>query len=261
MKRQYTCNIMKGGAMIGECFMLLREWRPGERKEDFINRIAAENLIGKATRKRARDIINRIFFRRFFTNGETTADNLKSILSLGYTDDLLKILYYHTALSDDLLYDFVTQYLYLLYFEGRYKLDTTDGVSFINQVISQHSFSWSENIKTKTSRGLLAACRDFGILHGTVKKQFAPVHIPEVTFYYIAYNLKSVVPAAGKIIEHPHWRLFLLTVNQVEQLFLEAHQNGNLGYYSAGGITRIDWKYESFTDFLRLFTAGKDSSA
>lgn len=256
MERHYTCNIMKGGAMVNECLMLLREWQPGEIKEDFINRITGKNLIGKVSRKRVRDIINRIFFRRFFVEGEKTAINIKSILPLGYTDDLLKILYYHTALSDDLLYDFVTMYLFKLYFDGLFKLDTSDGVNFINQVISQNSFSWSDNIKTKTSRGLLAACRDFGILKGTANKQFAPVHISEIAFYYIAYNLKSVVPVAGKIIEHPDWRLFLLTSNQVEQMFLEAHQNETLGYYSAGGITRIDWKYESFTDFLSSFPAG-----
>jgi hypothetical protein len=93
MERHYTCNIMKGGAMVDECLMLLQEWQPGERKEDFINRITGKNLIGKVSRKRVRDIINRIFFRRFFAEGDKTAINIKSILPLGYTEDLLKILY------------------------------------------------------------------------------------------------------------------------------------------------------------------------
>lgn len=258
MVRLYTCNIMKGGAMISECLLLLQEWCPGEKKGEFINRVTERNLIGKASRKRVRDIINRIFFRRFFKEEEITAINLKSLLSLGYDEDLVKLFYYHTALADDLLYDFASQWLYSLYFDGRYKLDTSDGVAYIEQLGNKITPQWSENIKTKTARGLLATCRDFGLLQGAAKKSFAPIHIPVIAFLYVAYHLKKNVPSAGRLLTHPDWRLFLLTNDQVEQLFLEAHQNGHLGYYSAGGITRIEWKYDCFTEFLGAFAAGAD---
>lgn len=257
MGKHYTCNIMKGGAMLRECLLLLQEWRPGEKKEEFIDRVTGQNLIGKVSRKRVRDIINRIFFRRFLGEGESAALNLKSLLSLGYNEDLVKLFYYHTALADELLYDFASSWLYDLYYSGRYRLDTSDGVAFIEK-LGNAAPQWSGSIKTRTARGLLAACRDFGLLSGAARKTFAPIHLPFLAFLYVAYYLKKNVPSAARLLAHPDWRLFLLSAGQVEQLFLEAHQNGYLGYYSAGGITRIEWKYDSFNEFFHAFTKGPD---
>lgn len=241
--------------MLHECLLLLQEWRPGEKKEEFIDRVSDQNLIGKASRKRIRDIFNRIFLRRFWGEDQSVVTNLKTILSLGYNEDIIKLFYYHTALADDLLYDFASTWLYALYYKGRYKLDTSDGVAFIEQ-LDKDMPQWSDNIKTKTARGLLASCRDFGLLNGAVRKTFVPIYLSLPTFLYVAYQIRKDVPSANRLLAHPDWRLFLLSADQVEQLFLEAHQNGYLGYYAAGGITRIEWKYDSFTEFIYALHKG-----
>lgn len=263
-ERHYTANMMKGGAMINESLTLLREWEEGLTPEAFSGTVVANNLLGKATRARVRDILTRTFYRRFFAPGIPSGVNVKAFAQAGFPDSVIyRLLYYHTALADDLLYDFVTHHLYSLYSAGRYQLDTVDALEFIEGLISTGRITppWSENIKVKTGRGLLAALRDFGILEGFAKKRFRPAYLPMPVFLYVAHRLQEQGVAGRGLLEHSDWHLFLLSQTEVEQYFFAAHQEGYLGYYAAGGIVRVEWRYEGVAGIARALTAGANPTA
>lgn len=258
-QRHYTSNMMKGGAMIPETLALLQEWHPGVPPEEFTNTVVSQNLLGKATRARVKDILSRVFYRRFAAPGLPSGEHIRTLMAAGFTDGVIRrLLYFHTALADDLLYDFVVQRLYPLYHAGRLQLDTSDAVVFIDELIAAGLISppWSRNIKVKTARGLLAALRDFGLLEGHAKKRFLPSYLPLPVFLYAAHYLQEQGVAGRRLIEHPHWRLFLVTEGEVEQSFLAAHQEGYLGYYAAGGIVRVEWRYEGVAGVVRALAAG-----
>lgn len=244
--------------MIDESITLLREWWPGEDSASFAERVVRENIVGKTSRNRIRDLLSRIFFRRF---PGPVANNLHTLLETRLSDrDLHLLLLYHTALADDLLYDFVTAHLFDLLTRGRVYMDTADGIQFINNLTAQGLITppWSEQITMKTSRGLLAACRDFGLLEGHNRKQFAHLHLPYSVFLYIAYSLRDRELPASQILSHPDWRLFLLEEDQVERHLLNAHQNGDLRYEAAGGIKRLDWTWHDLRGLIAHLTEGAD---
>lgn len=244
--RHYTANLQKGGAMLAETIALLREWRPGMSPEEFVNKVVARNPLGKATRARARDILGRVFFRRF-DNQTLPATHIQRLLTAELSPVVVnRILYLYAALADDLLYDFATDYLYRLYHDGRWRLGTDDAVAFIESLIAKGDITppWSENIKLKTGRGLLATLRDFGLLEGQAMKHFTPAFLPIPAFLFMAYHLGDIGIAGARLITHPHWRLYFLTPDQVERLYGEAHQMGHLGYYAAGGTVRVEWRYD-----------------
>lgn len=254
--RRYTCNLMKGVA-LAESRQLLLEWQPGEDRASFSARVAGANLLGKASRRRVRDLVQSVFWPRFFAGNVPPGELAQMMLKvISDTATAFRLVYYHAALADRLLYDFVTQWLLALYQEGRHQVVVDDGVAFIEKQIQSGLIKppWSENVKLKTAQGLLAACRDGGILRGTVKKEFAPVQLPRPVFLYMAYYLKGLVASAARLVAHPDWGLFLLTPTQVEELFLEAHQAGDLGFYCAGGIMRVEWPYPDLARFVRGFT-------
>jgi len=262
--RHYTANMMKGGAMVPEMLTLLKEWRPGTDPGTFTQEIVASNILGKSTRARVRDILSRAFFRRFAAPGVPPAEYTKAIIEAGYPEAVVKrLLYFHTALADDLLYDFAVHYLYQLYHDGRLYLDTHDSLDFINHLITDGQIypPWNENIRVKTARGLLAALRDFGLLEGGATKRFVSAFVPLPTFVFVAYFLHDQGVSGLGLLEHSHWRLFLITKQDVERLFLEAHQEEHLSYYAAGGTIRVEWRYGKLAEAVRALVEATDGAS
>ena len=80
----YTIAICKGSALLPETRALLRAWRPGETLDAFTARVQREDILGKTTAYRARDIVRRVFARRYLRPDDRPARHLKRLLaSLG----------------------------------------------------------------------------------------------------------------------------------------------------------------------------------
>ncbi len=261
--RRYTRNITKG-AMFEECRALLREWQPGTDPDDFRRQAVEGNLLGKVTRARAADVMRRAFMARFFSPEVPQAECARKLLVAGAPEGVMnRIVFYHTALGDDLLYDFVTERLYDLWRSGRYQVGTADGEAYVERLVSQGPIpgEWTSCARTKVGRGLLTVCREGGLLQGAAKKRFAPVHLPFAVFIYVAYHLKGKVASSARVVEHPDWRLFLLNEEAVERSFLDAHQREYLGYYTAGGVKRIDWRYADLCEAVDALVERADAGA
>ena len=244
--RHYRSNMMKGGALVSESLRLVEEWSPESSLEGFRETVIRDNIIDRATRTRIADILRRIFIPRFLAENVPPIVNLQALLNASQNPEIaLKALLYHTALSDDLFYDFVVCHLFDLFEQGRFRLNISDARDFIDAKIEHGEITpaWSENIRNKTGSGILAAARDFGLLEGKLEKHFLPAHLPFEVFVYVLYHLKDVGVTANRLLHHAHWRMFLLPPAEVERLLLEAHQLGFIRYNAAGNITRIDWLY------------------
>lgn len=261
--RRYTRNVTKG-SMFDECRVLLRAWQPGMEVAAFRRMVVESNLLGKVTRARAGDVLKRAFLARFLSPGAPPAECARKLLLAGAPDGVVnRIIFYHAALADDLLYDFVTEHLYALWQAGRLQVSTADGEAFIDKlaVDGRLAADWTPCARTKVARGLLTVCRDGGLLQGAVKKRFAPVHMPLAVFLYVAHYLKGEVASGSRLVEHRDWRLFLLDELSVERLFLDAHQRGYLGYQAAGGIKRIDWRYANLCEAVDALVERTDTEA
>lgn len=250
--RRYTSNLQKGGALIQECRTLLSEWAPNKSANAFENRVASNNLLGKVSRRRVRDIVKRVFVRRFDIRTTPGPEPLRRLLETAASTNVIdRILYYHTALAEDLLYDFVTHFLYERHAEGGFRVSIRETEGFLTGIERAGRLRrWTPAVRTRVARGLLAACRDFHVLEGANRKSFAPVFMPMEVFLYIAHHLKGRIASASKILEHSDWRLFLLNPGAVEQHFLSAHQESWLKYHSAGRVVRIDWSYSNVSEVV-----------
>lgn len=251
-RRRYTSNLQKGGALIQECRTLLLEWSAQESLSHFENRVASNNLLGKVSRRRVRDIIKRIFVPRFDNNMTPGPDPLRRLVEMGASAAVVdRILYYHAALAEDLLYDFVTHFLYEKHAEGGFRISIRETEGFLAGIERAGQMRrWTPAVRTRVARGLLAACRDFHLLEGANRKSFAPISIPMEVFVYVAYHLKGKVASASKLLAHSDWRLFLLDQGAVERYFLSAHQENWLKYHSAGRVVRIDWSYSNISEVV-----------
>ena len=203
------------------------------------------------SRRRVRDIVNRIFKRRFDSERTPGAGPARVLIEASLPREVTdRILYYHAALSDDLLYDFVVDFLFQKRVERGYQVTIGETEEFLTALgrAGRLEHAWTPTIRTKVARGLLAACRDFHLLEGRIRKNLAPVSMPMDVFVYVAYHLKAKVGSAAKIVEHSDWRLFLVDPSAVEQMFLRAHQDKWLMYHVAGGVIRVDWCYANLME-------------
>jgi hypothetical protein len=254
-KKVYTSRIIKAGALLPDTKMLLAHWNESKSATENLDVLKRENIFGKASRSRARDVLA-IFDRRYLRDEAVTRSLVQLERNVFPDQALNQILYFHSAQSDQLLHDVVTEVLWDFYNRGKTEVRADELQSALTGWVSEGKTSgrWQRYTTLRVAQGLLATLRDFGILQGKATKRLAPVHLATEAFVYIAFYLHQRQPSGERLIKHPEWRLFLLSINEVERLFLEAHQLRLLEYYAAGPVIRVTFPAESLEDYARAIS-------
>ena len=244
----YNTRIQKGGALLEDMRMLVRSWEEIVEKN---TKSEARRLLGKKTLARSRDTINRAFAPRFLQGDPPNAWKIARLLEDRNAEpEILRPVYYWiTARSDRLLYEYVTEELIHIAGSGDGSVRIEETATWISNRIKKADREWTPTVILKVGRGILAALRDFGILEGGSKKRVAPVHLPIEAFCYIAFWLGRLGHSGKSLVTHPDWGLFLLSPGLSERLMLEAHQQNQLSFHSAGRIYRVDFPTDDPGDY------------
>lgn len=235
--------------MIPEMRQLVRLWTDGPTDENK-EAVVRANPLGKATRSRVVDVLNRIFIPRFVLGPIPCAWKLLRALEDEHAPPALlrPVYYWVTARSEPLLSDFVTEHLIQRRATGLRAVGVPDFAAWL----ASKNMGWSDIVAVKTGRALLAALRDFGVLEGKAKKVLVRPPLPLGAFSFIAFCLTRLGIAGRDMLEHPDWTLFMLTPSDVEHLFLEAHQQRLLGYHAAGTLVSLSFSADRVEDYARV---------
>ncbi|MFN0154667.1 MAG: BrxA family protein [Gaiella sp.] len=246
----YTANIQKGGALLDDARRFVEVWDEAEDVTWNLGRIADQNLLAKPSRARSADVIRRVLVPRLVEPGPQVIASLKELLvsPRSFVDA-----YYFEASRDDKLLAAVTEGPLFGWWEsGRVGVDVNEIVAWLDQLAAQGKTPpWTETIRVKVARGLLAALRDFGILTGAVRKEFARPSLSTAGFAYVAFRLHETGSSSRATVLSSVWRRWLLDNNRVTELFHEAARAGLLRYSSAGSSVRVDWLQESLPEVVR----------
>ena len=107
---RYTTRIIKAGALLGDTKILLSHWDTSVSVRENMHRFREQNLFGKASRSRVENILA-IFRQRYLTDEQVTRALVVLVQRQLPTVALDRILYFHAAQSNRLLYDVVTEIL------------------------------------------------------------------------------------------------------------------------------------------------------
>jgi hypothetical protein len=202
------------------------------------------------------DTYRRAFLPRFVHGDPRDAWRVAQPLEL--RDLALEIVrpvyYWVTARSEPLLYDFVVEELAPMAVTPRSEVRVVEVSEWIASRLRRENRNWSPSVTTRVARGMLAALRDFGVLKGRAKKQFASPYLPVESFAYLAFALHKLGNSGEALVAHPDWHLFLLTTPAVELLFLQAHQRHLLSYQAAGRIVRIEFAASDYEEMANVLT-------
>ncbi len=254
----YTSRLLKGGALLPQMRVLVRVWREDLSPRQMLAEVEQRQVLGNLSRRRIRDIVEQVFVPRYVRGHPPQAWRyLRPFEDAETPLDVVRPLYYfYAARAEVLMGDFVRDALYPWYVQGQRRVGVMDVLRFIARAEAEKRIPepWSESVRIRVARHLLAALRDFGILEGRARKRIAVPYLPVVAFAHVAFLLSRERRGAA-VLEHPHWRLFLLSPNSVERLFLEADQAGLLRYRAAGSIIRVEFPTEDFDAYNRLLAA------
>lgn len=253
----YTARVLKAASLLTETKLLLSHWDSAVPDSENLRRFRDENLFGKASRSRVEDILAAIQ-RRYLSEEAVT----KSLLVFARTrfpaTSLSRVLYFHTAKSDLLIHDAVTEILLPRLADGTTDIDARVIQVQLTKWIKEGRTAgdWSESTLTRVARGLLSALRDFGLLEGAVHKRIAPTYLPVDAFAYIAFYLRLHCRSAAKLVNSPDWRLFFLQRDGVERLLFEAHQRNLLEYHVAGSVARLTFPADTLEEYAHVLSQG-----
>lgn len=228
------------GAMIAETYAVFAVWDFGRSKRENLDRLRAENFIGASSAGWLRDVA-KVLNRRFDPAGRDRP--LVTLAKHGLPIEEWKpLLLWHMTRDEFLVRDFLENWLFAAHEAGAFRVHTEDVEKYLADIgkrggTTEHA--WSDQTTKRVAAGLLKIASDFGLLRGTVAKEFVSVHLPERSFLYLLHALRDEESSPGKVVSSPAWRLFLMRPSDVEQELLRLHQFRKLDYQVAGSLVQL----------------------
>jgi hypothetical protein len=252
---RYTIAICKGSALLGETKALLRVWRQGEALASFTDRVLHEDVLGRATAYRVKDIVRRVFARRFLFPNSAAAEHLKTLVRRGLLGRRFSdICLLYAARHDDLLRDIIVGLYWPALTDGRLELSVKDVVEFLRQAEGDGFMPepWSEAVKLKVARGLLKALADFGFLRevGRGRRETVLYRPTDGVIVYLAYDLHFTGSTDSGLVRHPDWKLFGMGERDVVAAMDRLTAEGWWLLQAAGSVVRITWKFRSMQEVV-----------
>jgi hypothetical protein len=249
----YTSKIIKAGALIDDTKTMLANWDISQSVQNNLTRLSNQNIFGKATRSRIKDILG-IFRQRYLMDPELIKGLLPLLDQPGLSDALNRILFFFAAQNDRLLHAAVIEFIAGKKSQGIEEITTQMVIDWIKQLVAQHKTTtlWSEKTILRCSQELLSTMRDFGVLEGASTKHIAPFYLPLEAFVFIAFYENRKLSSGERLIHDPEWNLFFLSEKLAERLFLEAHQHHLLEYYAAGSVVRLTFPTKELEEYARV---------
>ena len=250
-----SAAIMRG-ALVDETYTILRGWDFGVTRTENLRRVRDENRVAATSGQWANKVTQAIS-RRFDPGGR---DRPLAEVAIGGCDrEVWKpILLYHMTRDEFLLRDFLVHWLYPQYTRGTYRLHTDDVTSYLKFLSAKRgivwSGTWSESTTVRVAQGLLRIAADFGLLKGTMYKEFASYHLPEESFIYLLHAMADSQPNARRIVESEDWYMYLMDASDVERELLRLHQYRKVRYEVAGSLAQLTLPHDSPVQHAKAFS-------
>jgi bacteriophage exclusion system BrxA-like protein len=244
------------GAMIDETYAVFAAWDFATSKKENLDRLRHQNFIGASSTTWLRDVA-KVLNRRF--DPDTRDRALVLLAKKGCPlEEWKPILLWHITRDEFLLRDFLINWLFPTFVSGAYRVRTEDVYGHLRNVrrrggIIEHA--WTETTLFRVAAGLLKMAVDFGLLQGSVVKEFNSYHLPERSFLYLLYAIREEMGSPRKVLESEDWRMFLMVPSDVERELLRLHQYRKLDYQIAGSLVQLSLPCASACEYAERMVA------
>lgn len=228
------------GALIDETYAVFAGWDFARTKRQNLDRLREENFIGASSTTWLRDVA-KVLNRRFDPDGR---DRALIVLAKNNCDleEWKPLLLWHITRDEFLVRDFLQNWLFPSYDAGTFRVRPEELHDYLRGVGKRGGTTehvWSEATLNRVAAGLLKMAVDFGLLRGSVVREFATYHLPERSFLYLLHAMREVRNSPSELVAAHDWRLFLMRPADVEHELLRLHQFRKLEYEVAGSLVQL----------------------
>lgn len=242
--------------MIEETYAVFAAWDFTYSKRENLARLREENFIGASSATWVRDVA-KVLNRRFEPEGR---DRALVILAKSGCDleEWKPLLLWHMTRDEFLVRDFLQNWLFPSYDAGAFRVRSEEVQAYLSGIgkrgaTTEHA--WSEETTKRVGAGLAKLAVDFGLLRGSVVKEFASFHLPERSFLYLLHAMRDQQLSPNRIVGAPDWRMFLMRPADVEHELLRLHQFRKLEYHVAGSLVELTLPCASSQEYAERMAA------
>ncbi len=261
MKTSSRANVVSSftvvkGAMIEETYAMFAAWDFRRSKRENLERLRDKNIIGAPSFTWLRDVA-KVLNRRFDPAGRDRP--LVVLAKHGLPlDEWKPLLLWHMTRDEFLVRDFLETWLFAAYEAGAFRVHTEDVAQYLGRIgkrggMTEHA--WTEHTTKRVAAGLLKMAVDFGLLRGSIAKEFVSFHLPERSFLYLLHAMRDEKLSPSKLVASPDWRLFLMRPADVEHELLRLHQYRKLEYQVAGSLMQLSLPCTSTGEYAERMVA------
>ena len=251
---KFSSRLTRKGALIDETQIVFRRWDERRSIKANIRAALIDNPIGAASQGWLSEVASTLSSRL----SEMGDGELAALASLAQSEISSQVwracFHWHCARTDFLYYHFATEWLFGEYRRGTHLIRSQDLVPFVKQQVvaaKGRGAKLSEYGVLRAARDLLRTAAHFGLLRGTVVKEFTSYHLPEESFLYLLHAMAEREPNARRIVDSIDWHMFLMDSSDVEREVLRLHQFRKLHYEVAGSLAQLQLPHASPASYAR----------
>jgi len=241
-KGQYTTRISRALSLINETKIFFHEMGNG-KTIDQIHRMALEDNIFDKTSLESRKKVFSVIKNRFVVNPEVDYKILQEIINSNLNDGIKHfIIYYYFCKSEFVVYDITTKLLYNMFLGGKSIVTKNDVHTFFEKQSKNREEigKWNESTRVHIVQHYLAIMKDFGFLHGSLKKQFNIPFIPTEVILFILFEKLDKKMNAKRILNSDDFKLFFLEKDELIHYFEEGARMGYIRFNYTKDIYDMD---------------------
>jgi len=243
------------GALIQETYTVFQNWNFARTPEQNLDSVRHTNSVGAKSASWLGEIY-KVLHRRFEpeSRDRVLIELAKQCCPL---ETWKPLLLWHMTRDEFLLRDFLAEWLYDHFVKGTVRIRSQDLWPYLGALHDKGLISepWTENTLKRVSSELLKISVEFGLMRGTVTREFASFHMPDTSFLYLLHALKDRMPNARDVVHAPDWRLFLMDSDAVERELFRLHQFRRVHYEVAGSLAQLNLPCASAAAYAREMMA------
>lgn len=230
-----------GGALVPESLAVLGALASGATTGEIRDHALVGALFPQRSRRTRARLWQAVHARYFSPGPPWILEDLCRAGGRGRHDaTALGTLYLHFALHDRLSRDWILGPVWERWTAGRHRVTRSDVLADLAVLLADAGVRWTEGSRRKLATSLLSALRDFGVAKGVrVKHLVRPVLTPETSTHMLRLLIEMGVRGAS-LVEHPLWRLFLRTPDEIGREFVGLSLAGIIRFEGAGSTVVLE---------------------
>ena len=240
---------------INETKRILRTYVNCESYDDLERQVVEENILNKNTDEYRTNILREVTRRHIPDTEKYTETSLMQVMLADVRGDVTDWCLYYEFAQDPFIRLVTVNFLYPEFERGTLSIQAVDIVEFITSIQENYADlrDRSESTINEAATKYLTSLRNFGLLEGTKRKEFAVTYIPDETIAYVVYRLfEKGSKSASEIIEHDDWKLLLMNESEVERRLRDITPE-YVSYEKRGSTERLVRKYDSMEELIDAF--------